>query len=497
MTDGAELKLRGYGLWLWLAAALALGGALIFWGLADSSLQVDEGFTLHVARIPLPQMFHAITYGDFHPPLFYLIAHWLVALLRWPPWDYRYLTAPFGLLTIAATWALVRRSFGDAAAICAALVVASEPLLLQTDRTFRMYAVLAALTTVSWLALVAALDAMRARQGHDVAFRTKLGVLALWSAYAVMAIILPYIHYLGGLVVVSQALFAATRARTAWPALVASALALLAFLPWAPAMLQQFPVGGLAGSYGGARFDWSALARETVAAGLPAGLRTPALDWAITVSVVAVIGAGTWLGRRTFLPYWLAPALMQIAFSFAFGKTLALPRYLAYLLPAFAACVGVVFGYLLRTKARVLAAAAVLTIVGVGLLCDIDLLAVSYYKPADWYAVDLLVRKDIAPTDVVVFDQGLPYAVLDEFATFREHEHYLVIAPDPPGNAVRWLDARRLARVWYVENAAFYPDPDHVVRRRLSATRRMLDMWVQSHVNPGDDVLVILYGPRR
>ncbi|HXM17459.1 MAG TPA: glycosyltransferase family 39 protein [Candidatus Tumulicola sp.] len=483
MTEGTELKLRGYGLWLWLAAALALGGALIFWRLTDSSLQVDEGFTLHVARIALPQMFNAITYGDFHPPLFYLIAHWLVAVLHWPAWDYRYLTAPFGLLTIAATWALVRRSFGDAAAICAALVVATEPLLVQTDRTFRMYAVLAALTTVSWLALVAATGS-KPRP-------------ALWLGYALSAIALPYIHYLGGLVVVSQAVFALTRARTAWPALVASALALLAFLPWAPAMLQQFPVGGLAGSYGGAQFDWSALARETVAAGLPAGLRTPALDWAITVAVIAVIGAGTWLGRRTFLPYWLAPALMQIVFSFAFGKTLALPRYLTYLLPAFAACIGVAFGYLIRTKARVLAAAAVLSIVGVSLLCDIDLLAVSYYKPSDWYAVDLLVRKDIAPTDVVVFDQGLPYAVLDEFATFREHEHYLVVAPDPPAGAVKWLDARRLARVWYVENAAFYPDPEHVVRRRLSVTRRMLGMWVQSHVNPADDVLVILYGPRR
>src|SRR5690348_14299849 len=96
-----------------LAIALLIGAYFRFWDLTNRSLFLDEAFTLWVAAKPWAAMMNQIVYHDFHPPVFYALTHWLVAALRWQPWDYRFLTAPFGLLTIVASWAIARRLFGD------------------------------------------------------------------------------------------------------------------------------------------------------------------------------------------------------------------------------------------------------------------------------------------------------------------------------------------------------------------------------------------------
>src|SRR5215470_18824182 len=114
---------------VWLAVALCVGALVIFWRLTDKSLIPDEAFYYRESISPLPLLVQITVYGNFHPPLFYLIFHYLDAWLHLPAPDYRYFTAPFGLVTILASWALARRWFGGAAASIAALVVATEPML--------------------------------------------------------------------------------------------------------------------------------------------------------------------------------------------------------------------------------------------------------------------------------------------------------------------------------------------------------------------------------
>src|SRR5438876_11574981 len=99
-----------------LALALIAGTYFRFWDLTSQSLFLDEGFTFMVAGKAWTQMIGWIVFHDFQPPLFYALTHDALERLHWQFWDYRYLTAPFGLLTILASWAIARRLFGDFAA---------------------------------------------------------------------------------------------------------------------------------------------------------------------------------------------------------------------------------------------------------------------------------------------------------------------------------------------------------------------------------------------
>ncbi|MBV8339194.1 MAG: hypothetical protein JO343_04545, partial [Candidatus Eremiobacteraeota bacterium] len=101
--------------YVWLAAALVIGAFCRFWDLTGPSLFIDEGFVFHIAEHPVPELLRLVAYTDFHPPLFYLVTHELMRSVHWPLWSYRYLTAAFSLIGIAATWGIARRCFGDVA----------------------------------------------------------------------------------------------------------------------------------------------------------------------------------------------------------------------------------------------------------------------------------------------------------------------------------------------------------------------------------------------
>src|SRR3981081_2328049 len=82
----------------WLALALALGALCRFYHVTWQSLFIDEGFTFHISSLAPKDLLHAVAYTDFHPPLFYLITHYLMGWLHWQVWDYRYFSAAVGLI---------------------------------------------------------------------------------------------------------------------------------------------------------------------------------------------------------------------------------------------------------------------------------------------------------------------------------------------------------------------------------------------------------------
>ena len=202
-----------------LGVALLAGGYLRFYDLTNRSLFLDEAFSIWVASKPWPAMIDQIVYHDFHPPVFYAVTHWLIGVLQWQPWDYRYLTAPFGLLTIVASWAIARRLFGDVAAGVAAFLVALEPSLVDWDRVFRMYSVLTALCATSWwLILIAEEKTGRKR-------------IAAWIGYGGLAVLVPYIQYLGAVTLVCQGAYAAFDLRRRWPIIASGAATISALTP--------------------------------------------------------------------------------------------------------------------------------------------------------------------------------------------------------------------------------------------------------------------------
>jgi mannosyltransferase len=466
---------------VWLIVALAVGALVIFWRLADKSLHIDEAFSYGEVVLPLPKLLHSVAYGDFHPPLFYLVFHAIDGWLHLPAPEYRYFTAPFGLLTIVATWALARRWFGPAAAAVAALVVATEPMLVAEDRLFRMYVILTALGMLSWWLLVLAQDATGARRRW------------LWLGYGVTALLMPYILYLGAFIVAAQALYGLVHRRTAWPVIAWAVAAALALAPWYWAIRIQLP----AGAFAGLSPDWRPIATAVLLWTPPQAWNGIALDIGVSAGALALIAAGCWIGRATPLPYLFVPLLLQIVLSFVWHKDLLIYRYLTITLPAFAIAVGAVSAWLLQSRARLAGAAVVLVVLAANAAALADFLLDPYYQTTDWYAIELALHERVQPGDVIVFNQGMPYLVMRGFPDVRGHAVYPMSYPFPPQNANVWIDSQPNARVWYIENQADFSDPHRVVLNHLLATRPELFSVLQKHAEVADWALLELFGPKR
>jgi uncharacterized membrane protein len=467
---------------LGLAFALATGALVLFWRLTSQSPFVDEAFSVRIASQTVPAILQTVARQDVHPPLFYLLAHFAVTWLHWPVERYRLLTTPLCLFTIFATWALARRFFGDGAAFVAALVIALQPVMLPWDRLFRMYALLVPVAAASWLLLVKALAEENRRRRA-----------AYWILYAACAIALPYLQYLGAAVLVCQSGYALCDLQKRWPVLAAAAAACAALLPWLWAIRIQFPLGGYTGSSRPNVFDvFSGLA----VLGAPVGwIHQAWFSPAVGCAMIAVIIAGAVLGRATPLPWWLAQIAMQFVATLLLDKALAIPRYLLTALPAVAIAVGAVSAALIVSRIRVLGFAVAASFVVLEAVCASNLVLDPYYQFPDWNVVRAVVAANEKRTDVMVFDQAYPGLVVGGDATFVGHEMYgpnTVRDVDP---TIRLADRHPSARVWYIENQWWYPDPGHRILRHLQTTRPEIRIWHQPRSDPANEVYVLLFGP--
>ena len=465
-----------------LVIALVVGGYLRLWDLTNRSLFLDEAFTLWVASKPWASMMNQIVYHDFHPPVFYAVTHWAIGVLRWQPWDYRYLTAPFGLLTIVASWAIARRLFGDVAAGVTAFVVALEPNLVDWDRVFRMYSVLTALCTVSWWLLLIAQGATGRKR------------VAAWLGYGAVAILLPYIQYLGAVTLLCQGAYALFDVRKRWPILASCGSALIALAPWMWAIRIQAPHGGLVAGTNVVPILWALLPRDALLAGLPLQwYGSIVFAWSVTafVAIVVVVSIVRW--PRTIVPFWLGVAAVQVIATLATGKGLVVPRYLLPVLPGFAIAVGGLIAWLVAGRLRVIGAALAIGLPAIAAVCSADIIWDPFYQFTDWYLVNLIVFQNEKPDDAMLFVQGFPYLVVGDFTAFRGHPANGPAMPADLPFTLRWIDKHAGQRVWYVENQAYYADPDHEVKRYLDSTRRQLHVWSEARAGLSDVVNVILY----
>ncbi|HYK52640.1 MAG TPA: glycosyltransferase family 39 protein [Candidatus Eremiobacteraceae bacterium] len=467
------------GLWI----ALALGAFLIFYQLAQQSVYVDEAFTLDAARMPIGAMLAQLAQHDAHPPLLYLYVHAAMSLLHWPSTWYRYLVAPFGLVTIACTWALARRAFGDIAAAAAALVIATEPTLLLFDRLLRMYAPLTALTALSCVLLLRASTAQTPRS------RT-----IAWILYGVCALVMPYVMYLGAIVIASQCAYALFDLRRRWPALAWGAVSFVCTIPWWWGIKEQFPQSGYTGGKGLAAAAWSA--RDVLGYALPTTWYTGThFDLIFAIVVVAISIAGLVLARGGAVAiYWCALAVMVIA-TFALGRNLVFARYLVYLVPAFAVAVGAIAAIVMKTRWRVAGVALVLAFLAINSVGDADQLVDKFYQSSDWNTVAAIMSQNERPGDVILFVQGYSYLVFEDSLSVAGHDVFGPQSPASIPQTYEWLDRHAGARVWYIENQAWYADPKHEIKDRISATRPRLREWFEPRSDPSSTVFFALYGP--
>lgn len=474
--------IRIYG---WLLGALALGALCRFWDLTGPSLWLDEGWVFHISEHAPREILRLVANTDFHPPLFYLAAHYLMAL-HLPQWDYRYFTSGFSLIGIAATWSIARRYFGPAAGAIAAMALAVEPAVVQFDRLFRMYAILVALSILSWWLILKALDA-----------QTETRRRWWWVAYAACAVLLPYVHYVGAFILAGQGAYALFAVRQRWPLLAGIAAAALGFIPWLGALRTQYPHGGLVGDIHAAGFSWFAIVRPVVMEGVPLSwLMHPAFDISVSIVVCGVLVAGMVVGRSTILPFWLAPIALHVIASLLTGKDLVVPRYLFVYVPAVCVAFGAVLSMVARSKLRLAAVTIALLYAGVAAISNYDMLFDQFYQFPDWYAVNVLLLQHATKTDLIVLDQGAPYWIVRDFSGFRNRQIGTPAIPSDIDWTLAWLRGYPKRRVWYIENEAYFPDPHLRVLKDLIASRPVLSAWHQARAFREDQVRIVLFGPR-
>lgn len=210
-----------------VAAVVLLGGLLRLWRFDALSLWLDEGFTVRFSRLPWVEVLGLQGQYDPHPPLYYALVK-LVAVVVPDVQAGRLLSVLTGTATIAVLYLIVARLMRPAAGLIAALLLALSPLHLWYSQEARQYAPMTLAIALAYLALI---KYERERRWRWAGLYGAASLTAVYIDYSAIFALLPtagvvlwfiYRHRCGAL-----------------PLVVASALAVLAFLPWLPQALES------------------------------------------------------------------------------------------------------------------------------------------------------------------------------------------------------------------------------------------------------------------
>jgi mannosyltransferase len=226
----------GTGVLLGLGAITLLGGILRFTNLGSESFWVDEALTAMAVQGDLAETWHRVNANESAPFLYYMLEWAWAQAFGHSDLALRIPSAVFGTLTIPVVFAAARRLAGDLAALIAAGLTATSPMLFWYSQDARAYSLYVLLCAVSfWLFL-------RVRDEWTT------GSIVLWAVASAAAIAT---HYLATLLVIGEAavLLAQGRARRRAIGIAAGSLAAatLALLPHALAQrhLQDWIAGYL------------------------------------------------------------------------------------------------------------------------------------------------------------------------------------------------------------------------------------------------------------
>ena len=146
-----------------LAAITLLGGFLRFYWIDSQGLWLDEAFSVWMGRQPVGEMFSWLVCIDQHPPFYYLLLHFWMALGD-DAFTVRALSALLGTLTIPVIYLLGRRLADGRVGLLAALILAVSPFHVRFAQEARMYALLTLNASLALYALVRLLTDPRAAE---------------------------------------------------------------------------------------------------------------------------------------------------------------------------------------------------------------------------------------------------------------------------------------------------------------------------------------------
>ena len=445
-------------------AELAWLGVLLFVGLGLRSelllhrpLWIDEALSLEMASQAPAVIWSKSAREEPHPPGYYLLLRTWISLTGLDGTHARWLSVPFGLASITATWHLGKRVGGPAVGILAAGLIALNPYQVFASGEVRMYALLGLLGVVATQLLLTAVERRSWRA---------------WAAYGLVAAGVGYVSYYGFLLLLGQlAWLTASRVRpTAKQLCLAGGGFVLCYLPWLP---------HLVGSVTSNPVPWrppltlkyvaELLATQSFGGhvwGTPGYLgsltATPALNSLLLAGpflLFAAVGARTAAHRRAatlLLVSWLCPLGVVLAASVVLGRVAAYDYHVSYLQPYLAVLVGAgLVSTALRVGSKswraVLLAFAVL-LVGFHAVAIRNLTGDPRYEGYRFDLAAQVLERESRTGDVTIYFNEVGFRVVRLY--WQPRGPYIRVLPDPR----RW--SRQETRV-LLEKAVAALGPAH------------------------------------
>lgn len=131
-----------------------VGGALRVLLLSAKGMWLDETFSVWMASHSLPDLLQWIIRIDQHPPLYYFLLHYWIALTGDAAYDVRLFSALVGTATIPIIFLIGKRISGVMVGLAAAVFLALSPFHIYFAQETRMYTLLTFNAAVAIYALV-------------------------------------------------------------------------------------------------------------------------------------------------------------------------------------------------------------------------------------------------------------------------------------------------------------------------------------------------------
>lgn len=459
-----------------LVAILVIAAAVRSIGLFKHATMPDEAFTFFISAHPLPQIVTLLKTGDFHPPLLYLIGHALFTLTS-RAYLFRALSVAFGAAGVAATYAVASR-IAPRYALFTAFLVALCPALVFFDRFFRMYAMLWSLCMLSWAVLLWALSGPRSA--------------SRWLLYALTLTCLLYTQYLAFFTLAAQLIYMFCFHRKTAGVWLAFAAAGVAFLPWLPVLVQQYPLGGSA--YEKLRGHWDQmfmappiLLVHSIPPRLEYSWITAGILWLLLAGGIAIAAS-----RKQWVALALvSPVVLQVFYSAASGKLLLGQRYLLQGIAPMVLLIVLVIEWLSATRARALAIVACAILTTLMLAGTVDELFLAPYQPIDWIQYSRFLDARMRPGDAIVMDGSMTYYVLIGSKAVTHRPVFLVDSVAELPSIVKAVAP--YPRVWYVDYQSSLPDPKHAVFEALLQTHKQRTSWKSTEAGYNDELFTTLF----
>jgi asparagine N-glycosylation enzyme membrane subunit Stt3 len=159
----------------WLVIIITvIGGFLRILLLSNKGLWSDETLSVWVSNHSVVEMLQWIARIDQHPPFYYLLLHYWIALKGDTAYSVRLLSALFGAATIPIIYLIGKRLSGLAMGIAAAVILALSPFNIRFAQETRMFTLLTFNAAVAIYALVRLLMDSRAVRPIGSQFREYL-----------------------------------------------------------------------------------------------------------------------------------------------------------------------------------------------------------------------------------------------------------------------------------------------------------------------------------